>query len=68
MQWRTSARDIAIAKLLSEPLWNQVVVERRQRGWHNPEAQARGRVRMEGRINPDEFFGYQERVGGRDSD
>ena len=46
----------------------QVVVERRQRGWHNPEAQARGRVRMEGRINPDEFFGYQERVGGRDSD
>ena len=43
----------------------QVVLDRRQRGWHNPAAQLRGRARMEGSINPDDFFAHQQRLVAR---
>ena len=40
----------------------QVVVDRRQRGYHDPQAQARGRMRMEGAVNPDDFLAHQARA------
>ena len=40
----------------------QVVLDRRRRGWHDPAAQLRGRARMEGNVNPDDFFAHQQRL------
>ena len=41
----------------------QVVIDRRQRGLHDPRAQARGRMRMDGAVNPDDFLAHQVRAG-----
>ena len=40
----------------------QVVVDRCQRGYHDPQAQVRGRMRMEGAVNPDDFLAHQGRA------
>ena len=40
----------------------QVVIDRRQRGLHDPRAQARGRMRMDGAVNPDDFLAHQVRA------
>ena len=41
----------------------QVGIDRRQRGLHDPRAQARGRMRMDGAVNPDDFLAHQVRAG-----
>ena len=60
-----AARAMARHRLRRVP-WigvnRQVVLDRRQRGWHDPAAQLRGRARMEGNVNPDDFFAHQQRL------